>query len=205
MILIFFESKKFFNIYYNIKRLLFIYNDRLFTIYKDKDIVMGRLQKHEKNIPIAKGNLVDPFLSLHNEVDKAMDELSRWLDKSTFDLNKFDNLTLSPAIDFVEDDKMFRVEAEMPGMGEKDINISIDNHMLTISGEKSTSKKNEDKNYRMREISYGKYERSLTLPENLDIDNAKATFKKGMLWVEFPKMMKGKSKPKKIDIKKIKE
>lgn len=168
-------------------------------------MIMGTIHKREKHIPISRNNLANPFLSLHQEVDRAMNELSHWFDMPKIDFNKFDNLTLSPAIDFVEDKKMLRVEAEMPGMSEKDIHVSIDNHTLTIMGEKSTSKKDDGKNYRMREISYGKYERSITLPENLDLSNAKATFKKGMLWVEFPKKLKGKSAPKKINIQKIKD
>lgn len=166
---------------------------------------MAGLRKHERKIPISKSNLADPFLNLHHEVDRVMDELYGWFDKSKFQLEKFDNLTISPAIDFIEDDKTLKVEAEMPGMGEKDIKVSIDNHMLTISGEKSTSRQDKGKNYSLREISYGRYERSVNLPDNIDIGKAKATFKKGMLWVEFPKKLLSKSKPKKINIEKVKE
>ncbi len=166
---------------------------------------MGSVRKSEKNIPIFTNNLVNPFLNLHQEVDKAMNELSNWFGESKLSLKEFDNLTLKPAIDFVEDDKMLRIEAEMPGMGEKDIKVSIDNHMLTISGEKTTSKKDKGKDYSMREISYGHYERSLTLPDNLDLEKAKASFKKGMLWIEFPKKILSQSQPRTINIEKAKD
>ena len=90
-------------------------------------------------------------------------------------------------MDIVEDKEHFRVQVEMPGMDEKDVKVSLADNILTISGEKSTSKKNEGKKYISREISYGKYERSISLPTTIDVDKAKATFKKGMLWVELPK------------------
>ena len=166
---------------------------------------MGSVHKREKNIPISTSNFTNPFLSLHQEVDKAMNQLSDWFGEAKLPFKEFDNLTLNPAIDFVEDDKLLKIEIEMPGMGEKDIKISIDNHTLTITGDKTTSKKDKGKNYTMREINYGHYERSVTLPDNLNLDKAKATFKKGMLWIEFPKKIMSQSQPKTLNIEKIKE
>lgn len=90
-------------------------------------------------------------------------------------------------MDVVEDKDHFSIQLEMPGMDEKDIHLSITDNVLTISGEKSTSKKNKNKKYVSREISYGKYERSISLPSSVDVDKVKANFKKGMLWIQLPK------------------
>ena len=97
------------------------------------------------------------------------------------------NLNHLPAVDIVEDEKNFKIEAEMPGMGEEDIKIHVGEDGITIKGEKTTSKKDQGKTYISKEINYGSSERYIPLPKNLDTDNAKASFKKGMLWIDIPK------------------
>lgn len=166
---------------------------------------MARLLKHEKKNPFTTNKFASPFLSLHHEVDKAMSELTDWFGESKSLFKEFDNCKINPAIDFVEDSKCLKIEAEMPGMDEKDITLSIDNHMLTLTGDKTTSKKDKGKNYSMREINYGHYERSINLPENLDLNKAKATFKKGMLWIEIPKKLVAGSRRKTLKIEKAPE
>lgn len=121
----------------------------------------------------------NPFLALRNELDRVM--------KDFYNPGIFEDLKLHPLVDLVDDKDHFKVEIEMPGMGEEDIKVSIADGILTIKGEKSTSKKDEGKNYITREISYGNYERHISLPASVDIDKAKASFKKGMLWVTIPK------------------
>ncbi len=149
---------------------------------------MANLINWKKSIPIAREESYqkNPFTALQTELDRAMrDFYGIFESPSLFD--RFKNLAISPSIDIVEDKNSFKVEAEMPGLGEEDIKISISDGMLTISGEKTVSKKDEKKNYLSREINYGCYKRSIALPDSADIDKAKATFKKGMLWVDVPK------------------
>lgn len=117
----------------------------------------------------------------------------------------FENLNLHPSIDIVDDENTFKVVAEMPGMSEKEVNVSIDQNMLIIKGEKQTSRKDESKNYLIREIGYGCYERAIPLPEFVDLDKVKASFKKGMLWVEIPKKQGTAKKSREIKIEKVKE
>ncbi len=151
---------------------------------------MNKLLKWNKGTPIQIERTQNPFLSLQNEVDGAFRDFYDFYDflsPTKFNFDQFEKLNLSPSMDVVEDTDHFRVQLEMPGMDEKDIKVSFADNILTISGEKSTSKKNEDKKYISREINYGKYERSISLPITIDADKAKATFKKGMLWIELPK------------------
>ncbi len=115
----------------------------------------------------------------------------------------FENLRIHPSLDIVEDEKNYKIEAEMPGMGEEDVKIFIDKNMLTIKGEKSTSQQDKDKNYLRREINYGYYERTIALPEYVDTENAKATFKKGMLWVIIPKNTELSGKQRELKVEKV--
>ncbi len=87
----------------------------------------------------------------------------------------------------------------MPGLDEKDIQITLNDNLLTIQGEKPISKKDERKNYITREINYGQYLRSIYIPLAVDADKVTTSFKKGMLWITLPK----KTAPTRVDIKKI--
>ncbi|HHT0591827.1 TPA: Hsp20/alpha crystallin family protein [Legionella anisa] len=164
---------------------------------------MNTLLKWKKGNPFSIEHSHNPFLNLQQEVDKAFHD---FYDMFTSDknLSQFESLNLIPSMDVVEDKDHFTIQMEMPGMDEKDINVSFSGNVLTITGEKSTSKKNENKKYISREIGYGKYERSLSLPSTVDIDKAKATFKKGMLWIDLPKKAEAKGKSRDIKIDHIK-
>lgn len=135
---------------------------------------------------------IDTFTNLFNQLLSPL--------SGTF--GTFENIKLYPSVDVVEDDDRYKVELEMPGMDEENIKVSLDRNVLTITGEKSVSKKNEEKNYLHREINYGFYERSVLLPEGLDTDQAKASFKKGMLWVSIPKNKELMANKKELKIEK---
>lgn len=138
---------------------------------------------------IKQGN---PFAALQSELDKAMNEF--------YGMDIFENVRLLPRADIVEDKDNFKVEVEMPGMGEEDVKVNIKDGVLTITGEKSTSTKDKNKNYTMREITYGNYMRQMVLPDSVDIDKATASFKKGMLWVTLPKKAGGKEHSREIPV-----
>ncbi|WP_454783698.1 Hsp20/alpha crystallin family protein [Legionella sp. WA2024007413] len=160
---------------------------------------MNALLKWKKGTPISIEHPHNPFLSLQQEVDKAFQDFYEMFSPNR-SMEQFENLNLMPSMDLVEDKDHFTIQMEMPGMDEKDITVSLRDNSLTITGEKSTSKKNEKKKYISREISYGKYERSLSLPSTIDINKAKATFKKGMLWIELPKKAEAKGKSRDVKI-----
>lgn len=120
-----------------------------------------------------------------------------------FPFEGFENLILNPSMDIVDDKENLKIEVEMPGMGEEDIKVSIADGILTIRGEKETSKKDEGKNYVRREIGYGSYERTIPLPDSVDVEKAKASFKKGMLWVTIPKKPESVKRSRELKIEKI--
>lgn len=112
--------------------------------------------------------------------------------------------TLSfPAIDVMENDKSFKIRAEIMGMEPGDVEITVNDGYLTIQGEKrEETKTGEEKdNYLRREISYGAFSRAVPLPETADIDRAGASFRGGILTIEIPKKAEAVGKTKKIEIR----
>lgn len=143
-----------------------------------------------------------PFSTLQNELDKVMQGLPNFFETPFSSKTHCEGLFLCPAVNVVEDKETFKAEFEMPGMDETDIKVTVANGVLTVKGEKEVSSKNGDKNYTLREIRYGSYERSMQLPEYVDADKAAATFKKGMLWVTLPKKDKNAKSERDLKIEK---
>lgn len=105
----------------------------------------------------------------------------------------------SPSVDISETDDNFVVRAELPGMKKEDIELEVENNMLSIRGERKFEKTDEGENFHFMERSYGSFYRSFTLPKNVDSETIGAEYKDGMLVVTIPK--KEEVKPKKVEIK----
>lgn len=106
-----------------------------------------------------------------------------------------------PAVDYAEDDKAFHITAELPGMSEKDIDVSVSGDILTIKGEKRSEKEEKAKNYYLSERSYGSFQRSFTLPDGIDRDKIEASFAAGVLTLALPKTAEAVKQQKKIEVK----
>lgn len=107
-----------------------------------------------------------------------------------------------PKVDIKETDKAIVLCAELPGVPRDQINIEVDNGVLTISGEKQQEKKDENEKYHRVERSYGKFTRSLSLPEGVTADQIQATYNQGLLEVTLPKVQKKeKTTAQRINIK----
>jgi HSP20 family protein len=128
--------------------------------------------------------------------------LNRLVNDPFFRTQRFDDedsLGLwNPAVDLYEKDDNFVIKAELPGVDKKDIGIDLKDGVLTLSGERSNDSEVKDDDYYRRERTYGKFQRTFSLPADVDSDKIKAEFKDGVLVVEVPKPEK--SKPKKITI-----
>jgi HSP20 family protein len=108
---------------------------------------------------------------------------------------------LAPAIDLVEKDDSYEISAELPGIDEKNIEIKLANHTLTIKGEKSDEKEEKRKDYYLSERRFGSFQRSFQLPEGVDTNKIEATFAKGVLKVTLPKSAEAKNAEKTIAVK----
>jgi len=104
----------------------------------------------------------------------------------------------APAIELIERDDRFVVRAEIPGMKEEDIDVSVVGDTLTIRGEKKASTEVKEENYYCCERSYGSFFRSIGLPSNVDAKKIKAHYEDGVLEVTLPKAVE--AKPKKISV-----
>ena len=93
------------------------------------------------------------------------------------------------------------VKVELPGMDEKDINLSLENGILTLSGERTQEKEEQNKDYYIKETSSGSFSRSVRLPKNIDESKIDAVFKKGLLIINVPKTDMIENTVKKIPIK----
>ena len=105
-----------------------------------------------------------------------------------------------PAVDVKETDSEFLMEVELPGLSEKDVEVKLDNNLLTISSRKEDSKEEKKNGYIMRERRSASFSRSFVLPEGIDREKIAAEFKNGILNLSFPKTPA--AKPKTIEVKK---
>ena len=146
----------------------------------------------------------DPFQSFRTEIDRLFD--------SVLGGGGFPSLTsfrqgfpaaqgLTPTLDVKENEKEIVVKADLPGLDEKDINLTIHNGVLSLRGEKKSEHTDERDNYHVMERSYGSFQRSIRLPDTIDEDKVEARFDKGVLTVTLPKRLEMVSAQKKIEIK----
>jgi HSP20 family protein len=103
-----------------------------------------------------------------------------------------------PVVDMYEEDNSFVIKAELPGMDKKDISVDVKDRILTLKGERNYDNEVKEENYYRRERSYGKFQRTFTLPVDVEPDKIKADFKDGLLKIEVPKPEE--HKPKEITI-----
>ena len=94
---------------------------------------------------------------------------------------------LSPSVDIFEEGNDLVLKAELPGMTKDDVKVTITENLITLTGEKKHEEKVEKEDYQWSECSYGSFTRSFRLPDNVNIDEAKAEFKDGVLKVRLPK------------------
>jgi HSP20 family protein len=103
-----------------------------------------------------------------------------------------------PAMDLVEAKDGYVLRADLPGLSESDINIEVENNVLTVSGERKAEHRVEGEGYYRVERAFGSFARSLTLPEGVDADAVQANFDKGVLEVRIPKPEE--TKPHRVEI-----
>jgi HSP20 family protein len=104
----------------------------------------------------------------------------------------------APAVDVSEDGQNFVVHAELPGIKQEDIDIELENNVLTLKGQRKFERKDEKENYHFVERSYGSFYRSFTLPRNVDPNGIQANFGDGVLTISIPKAEE--AKPRKVQI-----
>lgn len=139
----------------------------------------------------------DPFRELRGLHDE-MNRLFTGVVPAAIDREDFLRGAWSPNVDIFEDKDRLIVEAELPGMKRDEFELSVENNILTLKGERKFEKKTEEDNYHRIERSYGSFVRSFTLPQTVTADGATADFDNGILRVSLPK--REETKARKIEI-----
>ncbi len=142
----------------------------------------------------------DPFVSLHREVNRLFDDVLRGFDGRLPAVPSLSSLSaVWPSVEISDSEKEIKVTAEVPGLDEKDVEVLLDDDVLTLKGEKRSE--TEDKDKQFSERFYGRFERRIPLGVEVEADKVDAHFRNGVLTVTLPKSAKAQSQVKRIAIK----
>jgi HSP20 family protein len=152
----------------------------------------------------------DVWRTFRSEMDRVFDRFSNnfgfpamrrmfdlepfWRQEGSFDF-------AAPAIDVTESENAYKLTAELPGISEKDVEVSVTGDALVLKGEKRQEREEKEKNRYLSERAYGAFQRVLPIPDGVDADGIAAEFSKGVLTVTLPKSKEAQTRQKKIEIK----
>jgi HSP20 family protein len=149
-----------------------------------------------------------PFDTLREEVDRLFEDFGSdnfwrrpFRSLAVFEKNALQKLAAKPAVDISESEKAYEITAELPGLDERNIEVSVASGCLTIKGEKKEETEDKQKDYYVSERRYGSFERYFGLPDEIDATKIEAVFKNGVLKVTLPKTAEAQKPSKKIQVK----
>jgi HSP20 family protein len=151
--------------------------------------------------PVRQGIEGHPIDLFRSEMNRLVDDFFKGSGVRPFSEEMESFGAFNPTVDMTEDESSVQVTAELPGMDEKDIEINLTRDSLTIKGEKKTETEKGDKESYCMERSFGSFTRVLPIPADVNPDKVEAVFKKGVLNITLPKLVKEKKAQKKIQIK----
>ena len=150
--------------------------------------------------PVARSTALSPFDRMHEEMDRLFDDFLPQLSKG----REFDSrMGTLASIDLSETDDALEIKADLPGMQESEIDVTLRDGALVISGERKHQSEEKKKNYYRSERAFGAFTRSVPLPCDIDEDSIDAQFKKGVLTVHMPKSSAAKENQRKIEIRAV--
>ena len=132
------------------------------------------------------------------ELEELREQFSKLLNVQE---SKPNDIAFIPTVNTREADDAYYIEVDLPGVSKDDINIDVDDNTLTISGVRKVKEEHKEDNFYKVESVYGKFERSFSLPEDVDTDKIEAKHNNGVLEIKIPKIEKVEKAPKKIEIK----
>lgn len=143
----------------------------------------------------------DLFLDLREQMDRLFDNFFGTT-VEPFGWGREGRVAMMPRVDVSETPDAITIKADLPGLDEKDVELTLDGGVLTLKGEKKAEKeeKDEAKHYHVVERSYGSFLRTFRLPDTVEADKVAATFDKGVLTITMPKTVEGESRVRRIDI-----
>lgn len=139
--------------------------------------------------------LIEPFAQFRTEVDRLFEGFPFRL--PTF---KFARFASAPALEITETDKLYKITAELPGIEAEDVDVTYEDGVLRIGGDKKEEREENERNYRLSERSYGEFERLVALPSGANPEKIDAAFKNGVLTITVAKSGEEKPGVRKIKI-----
>lgn len=142
-----------------------------------------------------------PLTSMHQELDRWMDGMMRQFGMPSLE-SRFGDMPalLRPSLDIAEHDDRYEISVEVPGVEEKDIKLSLDDHRLVIEGEKRQESTTREERFQRVERSYGSFRRVLDLPGDARVEEITASFAKGVLRISVPRSPEAKASRREIPI-----
>ena len=134
----------------------------------------------------------DPYTELEKTVNGLFNHPFAW--KPVGDDRNREFPVWEPAVNVFEDKDHLAIEAQLPGIDVNDVELSVKNQTLQIRGERKVKNEEQKEGYHIREAQYGSFARSFSLPSDVNADEAKATYDKGILTVTIPKQEKAKAR-----------
>ena len=141
----------------------------------------------------------DPFREFAN-LQERMEYFNRLL-SGAVDSEAKPKIDFVPTVNTREADDAYYIEVDLPGVKKEDVSIDVNENIITISGERKLEDERKDDEFYRVESVYGKFERSFTLPDDVDTDKIEAHMEDGVLTVKIPKVQVVDKAPKKIEIK----
>ena len=143
----------------------------------------------------------DPFASFRREMDRLFDDFFAPAEARSFASPGMAEHALSPSIDIHETEQAYKVAAELPGIDPRDVELDLRDNALTLRGEKRFERDEGEGGRRYTERSYGRFERTIALPTEVDADKVEASYENGVLKVTLPKNAQARDKSRRIEIR----
>jgi HSP20 family protein len=164
---------------------------------------MQRNRPTSLDIRRASDNSLQPITSLQTQINRMFNDFfsnDNWpLIPSTFQNFSRSGIVV-PSVDLSESDKEYHITAELPGLSSDEVDITLNDNSLTISGEKKEEYEDSGENYLVCERSYGSFQRTIPLPQGADAEQAQASFNNGILTIDIPKRAEAISRSRKLEI-----
>ena len=144
----------------------------------------------------------DLFSAMRSEMDRMFERFEQGFPRFPHFFRSGEGSPIVPELDIRESNTSLTIEAELPGVAEKDVSVTLTDGILTIKGEKKQDKEEKTDNYYLAERSYGAFERALRLPESVDEAKIEAKFDRGVLRITAAKRPEAVKEQRKIEIKK---
>jgi HSP20 family protein len=154
--------------------------------------------RERRSVPVRRDRGEHPMEMFQREVNQLFDDFFRTPMGFGGGNQAF---AAMPRVDVSESENEYEVTAELPGIDEKDIEVTLADNLLTIRGEKKAEREEKDKNFYLNERSFGSFRRAVPLPSDVDEDRVEANFKNGVLTVRLPKSPEAQAKTRRIEVK----